>query len=60
MDILYRNMVFYNNLKFDASNLEVFEFINNMKQYCMTNFYKRNAPIPLKIFTSNVLISITK
>ena len=50
MDILYRNMVFYNNLKFDASNLEVFEFINNMKQYCMTNFYNRNAPIPLENF----------
>ena len=50
MDILYRNIVFHNNLKFDASHAEVFQFINNMKQYCTTNFYNRNAPIPLEKF----------
>ena len=50
MDIMYRNIVFHNNLKFDASHAEVFQFINNMKQYCTTNFYTRNAPIPLEKF----------
>ena len=40
MDILYRNIVFHNKLRFDAESSEVVAFINNMKEYCVENFYK--------------------
>ena len=38
MNILYRNIVIYKKLAFNATHEQVSDFINNMKQYCMTNF----------------------
>ena len=40
MDILYRNIVFHNKLRFNAESSEVIDLIKNMKKYCVKNFYK--------------------
>ena len=41
MDILYRNIVFYNKLRYDAKPSDVIAFINNMKRYCHDSFLDR-------------------
>ena len=40
MDIMYRNIVFHNKLRFDAKSSVVKQFINNVKEYCKQNFYR--------------------
>ena len=46
-DILYRNIVFHDKLKFDASSTDVIDFINRMKRYCVYNFYQNNSMVRL-------------
>ena len=53
MDILYRNIVFHNKLRFDAESSEVIAFINNMKEYCVENFYKNFQNLKWKIICFN-------
>ena len=44
MYILYRNIVIYNKLPFNASQLQVFDFINSMKKYCTKYFKDSSTP----------------
>ena len=44
MYILYRNIVIYNKLPFNASQIQVFDFINSMKKYCTKYFKDSSTP----------------
>ena len=44
MNILYTNIVVYKKLPFNATHEQVFDFINNMKQYCTKYFKDENTP----------------
>ena len=42
MNILFTNIVMYKKLPFNATHKQVFDFINNMKQYCLKYFKDDN------------------
>ena len=60
MDILYRNIVFYNKLPFNAKHDDVFNFINKMKTFCVENFAKNHDNAKWKLICFNYSYRVMK
>ena len=54
MNNLYRNIVIYKKLAFNATHKQVYDFINNMKQYCMTTFNDESTPTVFRLQSDGI------